>query len=93
MVFTQRVEASLVELQRYLQDEIPPNSAADAVATLMAQPPDVMMQGIASWSSEQSYARSVAVTDLLLDALKKIYVTRATAHHGRIAFANRAAIQ
>ncbi|HKR63651.1 MAG TPA: hypothetical protein VJZ00_07965, partial [Thermoanaerobaculia bacterium] len=75
MAFTQRVEAALVELQRYLQDEIPPDIAADAVATLMAQPCDVMMTTVASWSCEQSQARSVAVSDLLLDALRKIYLT------------------
>src|SRR5438045_3078405 len=72
---SQRVEAALFELQQYLQDEIPPSSAADAVATLMAQPPDVVMQRVASWSAEQSRARSMPVSDLLLHALKKVYVT------------------
>lgn len=75
MAITQRVEAVLFELQQYLQDEIPPNGAADAIATLMAQPPDVVMERVASWSVEQSRARSVPVSDLLLHALKKVYVT------------------
>src|ERR1051325_4238497 len=70
-----RVESALYELQQYLQDEIPPTSAADAVATLMAQPPDVVMQRVASWSVEQSRARSVPVSDLLLHALKKFFIT------------------
>ena len=42
MALMQRVEAALSELQQYLQDEIPANKAADAVAVLMAQPPDVV---------------------------------------------------
>jgi hypothetical protein len=70
-----RVEAALSELQQYLQDEIPPAAASDAVAMLMAQPPDVVMQCVATWSAEQSRAQSLPVSDLLLHALKKVYVT------------------
>jgi hypothetical protein len=75
MVIQERVEAALWELQRYLQDEIPPNSAADAIAALMAQPPEVVMQRVAAWSVEQSRGKSVPVSDLLLHALRKIHVT------------------
>lgn len=70
-----RVEAALAELQQYLQDEIPPAAASDAVAMLMAQPADVVMQRVATWSAEQNRAKALPVSDLLLHALKKIYVT------------------
>ena len=75
MALMQRVEAALSELQQYLQDEIPANKAADAVAVLMAQPPDVVMQRVASWSVEQSARKSSPVSDFLLYALKKVYIT------------------
>jgi hypothetical protein len=71
----QRVEAALFELQRYLQDEIPPNSAADALATLMAQPPEVMLQRVGEWSEAHSRTESAPVCDLLLHAMKKVYIT------------------
>jgi uncharacterized protein DUF4388 len=72
---TQLVEAALAELQRYLQDEIPPNAAANSVAVLMAQPPELMMQRVGTWSAEQSRARAVPPSDLLLHALHKVYIT------------------
>lgn len=72
---TQLVDAALSELQRYLDDEIPPNTAANAVAVLMAQPPELMMQRVGAWSAEQSRARSLPPSDLLLKALHKVYIT------------------
>jgi uncharacterized protein DUF4388 len=72
---TPRVQGTLLEFQRYLQDEIPPASGADALAVLMAQPPDVLMQQVAMWAVEQSKARQLAIRDLLLHALKKVYIT------------------
>jgi Domain of unknown function (DUF4388) len=69
---TQRVEAALGDLRRYLQDEIPPSGAADALARLMAQPPEVLMQHVGTWSAEQSRAQSRSVGELLLHALKKV---------------------
>ena len=69
------VYSAVVDMQRYLHDEIPPNSAAGAVATLMAQPDDALMQQVAVWSAEQSRLQSVAVSELLLHALKKVYIT------------------
>jgi hypothetical protein len=71
---TQQVEAALSNLQRYLQDEIPPTAAADAVATLLARPPEVLMQQVAAWS-ESSAMQNVAVSDLLLHVLRKVFVT------------------
>src|ERR1051326_7099483 len=72
---TQLVDAALSELQRYLEDEIPPNVAANAVAVLMAQPPELMMQRVGAWSAEQSRAHSLPPSDLLLKALHKVYIT------------------
>src|SRR5437763_2145826 len=72
---TQLVDAALTELQRYLQDEIPPNVAANAVAVLMAQPPELMMQRVGAWSAEQSHALTLRPSDLLLKALHKVYIT------------------
>lgn len=71
---TQRVEEALLELQQYLQDEIPPAQASDAVAMLMAQPPDVVMQRVASWSVDRSREKSVPVSDMLFQAVKKIFI-------------------
>lgn len=72
---TQLVDSALSELQRYLDDEIPPNTAANAVAVLMAQPPELMMQRVGAWSAEQSRALSLPPSDLLLKALHKVYIT------------------
>jgi hypothetical protein len=72
---TQLVDAALSELQRYLQDEIPPMAAANSVAVLMAQPPELMMQRVGTWTAEQSRTRSVPSSDLLLQALHKVYIT------------------
>src|SRR5256885_2505314 len=69
---TQRVEAALDDLRRYLQDEIAPSGAADALARLMAQPPEVLMQHVGTWSAEQSRAQERSVGELLLHALKKV---------------------
>jgi hypothetical protein len=72
---TRRVEIALDQFGRYLRDEIEPAGAADALATLMAQPPDVTMQQVASWTLEQASARPMPASDLLLEALKKVFVT------------------
>ncbi|HEX9459705.1 MAG TPA: DUF4388 domain-containing protein, partial [Thermoanaerobaculia bacterium] len=72
---TETVAGALSMFQRYLQEEIPPAAASYALATLMAQPPDVLMQQVATWTAEQSQARSIAPRDLLLFALRQIYIT------------------
>jgi len=71
----QPVEAALNDLRRYLDDSIPPAIAANALATLIAQPPAVMMQHVGNWAVEQSEIQSTPVSMLLLAALKKVYVT------------------
>src|ERR1041385_3985712 len=69
---TQPVEAALGDLSRYLHDEIAPSGAADALARLMAQPPEILMQHVGTWSVEQSQAQARSVGELLLHALKKV---------------------
>jgi hypothetical protein len=83
---SETVAAALLMFRRYLDDEIPPAAASYALATLMAQPPDVLMQQVATWTAEQSQARSMAPRELLLLALKKIYVT------GELQFLDREAV-
>jgi len=72
---SETVAAALSMFQRYLDEEIPPSAASYALATLMAQPPDILMQQVATWTAEQNRTRSIAACDLLLHALKKIYIT------------------
>ena len=69
---TQRIDSALSEFRRYLHDEIPPSGVADALARLMAQPPEVLMQHVGTWSAEQSQAQSRSMSELLLHALKKV---------------------
>jgi hypothetical protein len=71
---SETVVAALAMFRRYLDDEIPPSAASYALATLMAQPPDVLMQLVATWTAETT-SPLIAPRDLLLLALKKIYVT------------------
>ena len=72
---SETVAAALSMFQRYLDEEIPPSAASYALATLMAQPPDILMQQVATWTAAQNRTRSIAARDLLLLALKKIYIT------------------
>jgi hypothetical protein len=72
---SETVVAALSMFQRYLDEEIPPSAGSYALATLMAQPPDVLMQQVATWTANQNRTHSIAARDLLLLALKKIYIT------------------
>lgn len=83
-----KVETALIDFERYLQDEIPPSAASDPLATLMAQPPDILMQKVATWTGEQFRQRAVPPRELLLHALKKIYVVGELALLDREAVAN-----
>lgn len=85
---SETVAAALTMFQRYLDEEIPPSAASYALATLMAQPPDVLMQQVATWTSVQNRTRSIAACDLLLHALKKIYITGELQLLDRVAVAN-----
>lgn len=82
------VAAALSTFQRYLDEEIPPALASYALATLMAQPPDVLMQQVATWTADQIRTRPIAARDLLLHALKKIYITGELQLLDRVAVAN-----
>lgn len=62
-------------MQRYLLDAIAPPAAADAVATLMAQPPEVLMRPVGDWAVAVASRNNRPVSDLLLYALQKIYIT------------------
>src|SRR5258706_4084224 len=41
----------------------------------MAQPPDLMMQQVGAWAVDQSRVHSLAMSDLLFHALKKVFLT------------------
>jgi hypothetical protein len=69
-----QIEGALVDLQRYLQNEIAPDAGAGSVALLMAQPPEVVMQHVGNWSIEQAGKHAAPISDLLVHALKKIYI-------------------
>jgi len=62
-------------MQKYLLDAVPPPAAADAVATLMAQPPEVLMRPVGDWAVAVATRNGRPVSDLLLYALQKIYIT------------------
>lgn len=71
---SQKLQAALLELDRFLQDELSPAEAADDIATLMAHPPEIVMQRVAAWAVEQSPRRSVAIGELVLHAMRKVYI-------------------
>ena len=73
--FTYELKTALFDVQRYLLDQIPPLTAADAITTLMAQPPELLMQQIQSWAAEQAQRQDVSYADLLFHALRKVYLT------------------
>src|SRR5438876_8528508 len=68
------VGAALVDIQRYLLDEIPPLTATDAVQTLMGFPPDLMMRQINVWALEQGRIQGAGMADCLFHALKKVHM-------------------
>jgi hypothetical protein len=71
---TEDVQTALVDLQRYLLDQIPPLNASDAVQTLMTQPPQLLMKQVHAWAVEQSRFQQVSMSDCLFHALKKVYL-------------------
>src|ERR1051326_4261271 len=85
---TQLVESALGDLRRYLQDEIAPSGAADALARLMAQPPELLMQHVGTWSAEQSRVQARSAGDLLLHALEKLHAPAELGLLDREAMAN-----
>lgn len=67
------MQAALIDLQRYLLDQIPPLTASDAVETLMSQPPQLAMKQIHGWAVEQIRFQQVSMSDCLFHAVNKIY--------------------
>ncbi len=68
------LQAALFDLQRYLLDQIPPLTASDAIETLMAQPPELLMRQVHSWAIEQSRHHAAALSDFLFHAVRKVYL-------------------
>lgn len=73
----EELQAALFDIQRYLLDQIPPLNASDAVVTLMAHPPRVLMRVIQSWAVEQSRMQSASMSDLYFHALRKVHLVSA----------------
>jgi len=71
------VREALEELQLYLSDSIPPLVAAGSIELLLRQPPDVMASAIQGWTGAQyrrKEATSVAVSDYLFHAVRKVHL-------------------
>jgi hypothetical protein len=68
------VQSALFDFQRYLLDQIPPLTASDALETLMAHPPELLMKQIHAWTLDQSRLHQASQSDFLFHALRKVYV-------------------
>ena len=68
------LQTALFDFQRYLLDQIPPLTASDAVETLMAQPPELLIKQIHAWTVEQSRHQAASQSDFLFHAIKKVYL-------------------
>jgi len=75
--YPDELRAALFDIQRYLLDQIPPLTATDAVATLMTQPPQMLMREIQTWAVEQSHLQSASMSDFLFHALRKVHLVSA----------------
>jgi hypothetical protein len=69
-----QAEAELTALERYLDDRLPPEVAAMALASLMARPPALVMDRISAWATAKSQEEPIPVSEFLLFALQKVYV-------------------
>ncbi len=69
---TEDVQSALVEIQRFLLDQIPPLTASDSMETLIQQPPQLLMRQIHAWAVEQKRVAGFPMSDLLFHALKKV---------------------
>jgi hypothetical protein len=68
------LQTALFDFQRYLLDQIPPLTASDAVETLMAHPPELLIKQIHAWTVDQSRHQEASQSDFLFHALRKVYV-------------------
>lgn len=69
----ERVQEALYDIQRYLFDQIAPLNASEAMETLIAQPPELIMQQIQAWAVEQGRIQGATLADCLFHALRKIF--------------------
>ena len=67
---------ALLDMQRYLADEIAPMMAVDAATTLLRLPPDYGATVVQHWLEAQLSApdRAVTVSSYLYHAVKKIHL-------------------
>jgi hypothetical protein len=70
----EEIQTALFDLQRYLLDEIPPITAWDSIATLMEQPPALLMRQVHAWTVEQGQKQAAPMADFLFHALKKVFM-------------------
>ena len=68
------VRNAIFDIQRYLLDQIPPLTASDAVETLMAEPPELLVRQIEAWAVEQGRLQDASRSDFLFHALRKVYI-------------------
>jgi len=68
------LQTAFQDFQRYLLDQIPPLTASDAVETLMAQPPQLLIKQIHGWTLEQSRHQQASQADFFFYALRKVYL-------------------
>jgi hypothetical protein len=70
------VQEALVELQRYLSDQLAPMMVTDSVELLLRCPPQLVAQAIHSWVSSQyrGAAAGAPISDCLFHAMKKIHL-------------------
>jgi hypothetical protein len=71
---SEELQGALVDIQRYLLDQIPPLTASDAVQTIMRHPPELLMRQIHAWAVEQSRLQAAPMCDCLFHALKKVHM-------------------
>lgn len=71
---TDELQSALFDFQRYLLDQIPPLTASDAVETLMAHPPELLIRQIHAWTVDQARHQEATQSDFLFHALRKVYV-------------------
>ncbi|HEY3175990.1 MAG TPA: DUF4388 domain-containing protein [Candidatus Polarisedimenticolia bacterium] len=70
------VRQALVDLQRYLSDQLAPLMVVDAIQVLISCPPRLAAAAIESWAATQHRggAEGVTATDYLFHAIRKIHM-------------------
>jgi vacuolar-type H+-ATPase subunit E/Vma4 len=72
----QAVREALVEMQRYLSDQLAPMMVADSIDLLMRYPPELAAAEIEGWIGAQTKGpgSGIALSDYIFHAVKKIYL-------------------